>query len=75
MTPVIYQPSQLPPRYRTVLHLNPMYYPVQMLRSAIYELRSPSLAVYAGSAISAAISLAVGASVFRRLSTRFAKEI
>jgi len=75
MTPVIYSPSQLPANYRTVLHLNPMYYPVQMLRSAIYELRSPSIAVYVGSVIGAAVSLVVGAYVFRRLSIRFAKEI
>ncbi|MEY2420436.1 MAG: lipopolysaccharide transport system permease protein [Acidimicrobiaceae bacterium] len=75
MTPVIYSPTQLTPKYRTVLHINPMYYMVQMLRSSIYELRMPSLAVTAGAVVSTVLSLVAGGLLFRRLSIRFAKEI
>ena len=75
LTPVVYSPAFLPPRYRLVLHMNPMYYFITLIRSTVYELHYPSLGVLAGSLASSLISVVAGAWLFQRLSARFAKEI
>jgi ABC-type polysaccharide/polyol phosphate export permease len=71
----VYSPSFLPPRYRLVLHMNPMYYFVTLIRSTVYELQYPSAGVLGGAIASSVISVVVGAWLFQRLSARFAKEI
>jgi ABC-type polysaccharide/polyol phosphate export permease len=37
LTPIVYHPSIVPPRYRFALWANPMYYLVQTFRDPIYE--------------------------------------
>lgn len=37
LTPIVYHPSIVPPRYRFVLWLNPMYYLIQTTRRPIYD--------------------------------------
>jgi ABC-type polysaccharide/polyol phosphate export permease len=75
MTPVVYSLSLLPRKYQVVLHLNPMYYFVTMVRTPLYELRYPTLGVFAGSVAWTVVALASGTWLFQRLSVRFAKEI
>src|SRR6266498_5821314 len=56
LTPIVYHPSIIPPRFRFALWLNPMYYLVQTFRKPIYDGVLPSPKVLAPSV---AISLAV----------------
>jgi ABC-type polysaccharide/polyol phosphate export permease len=45
LTPVVYHPSIVPPKFRFALWLNPLYYLVQTFRKPIYDgvLPSPAL--------------------------------
>jgi ABC-type polysaccharide/polyol phosphate export permease len=47
LTPIVYEPSIVPSRYRVWLSLNPMYHLIQVFRKPIYEgvLPSPELLV------------------------------
>jgi ABC-type polysaccharide/polyol phosphate export permease len=56
LTPIVYEPSIVPYRYRVILSLNPMYYLVQVFRKPIYDgvLPSPDLLL-----LSFAMSVAV----------------
>ena len=56
LTPIVYHPSIVPPRFRVALWANPMYYLVQTFRRPIYEGVLPS-----GRLIAASAALAVGA--------------
>src|SRR4029078_13539198 len=56
LTPIVYHPAIVPPRYRFALWLTPMYYLIQVTPRPIYDgiLPSPTLL-----AATAAISVAV----------------
>ncbi len=43
LTPIVYEPSIVPFRYRVILSLNPMYYLIQIFRKPIYDGVVPSL--------------------------------
>jgi ABC-2 type transport system permease protein len=47
LTPIVYHPAIVPPRFRFALWLNPLYYLVQTFRKPIYDgvLPSPALAL------------------------------
>jgi ABC-2 type transport system permease protein len=75
LTPVVYAASQLPPKYRWVIHLNPLYYFVTFIRSTVYDLQYPTLGVFVGALLSAVGAFVGGAYLFGRLSSRFAKEV
>jgi ABC-2 type transport system permease protein len=49
LTPIVYHPSIVPPRYRFALWANPMYYLIQVFRTPIYDGVLPSARVVAGS--------------------------
>lgn len=49
LTPIVYEPSIVPFRYRVVLSLNPMYHLVQVFRKPIYDGVIPSVPLLAGS--------------------------
>jgi ABC-type polysaccharide/polyol phosphate export permease len=49
LTPVVYHPSIVPPKYRFALWANPMYYFVQTFRAPIYDGVIPSAGLVLGS--------------------------
>ena len=49
LTPIVYHPSIVPPRYRFALWANPMYYLVQTFRTPIYDGVIPSATLVLGS--------------------------
>ena len=56
LTPIVYEPSIVPYRYRVILSLNPMYHLIRVFRNPIYAGTLPSGALLAGSL---ALSLAM----------------
>jgi homopolymeric O-antigen transport system permease protein len=42
LTPIVYEPSIVPSRYRVILALNPMYYLIQVFRKPLYDGVLPS---------------------------------
>jgi ABC-2 type transport system permease protein len=56
LTPIVYHPAIVPPRYRFALWLNPMYYIIQTIRRPIYDGLLPEAKFLVPSA---AISLAL----------------
>jgi len=63
LTPIVYHPSIVPPRYRFALWANPMYYLVQTFRQPIYDGTIPGAGVLLGS-ISLSIAVLVTGWVF-----------
>jgi ABC-type polysaccharide/polyol phosphate export permease len=56
LTPIVYEPSIVPFRYRVLLSLNPMYHLIQVFRKPIYDGVLPSPTLLAGSfALSVAV--------------------
>jgi ABC-2 type transport system permease protein len=49
LTPIVYHPSIVPPRYRFALWANPMYYLVQTFRTPIYDGTIPGARLVLGS--------------------------
>ena len=74
LTPIIYHPSIVPPRYRLALWANPMYYLVQTFRRPIYDGQLPGGLVLAGAAGISALVFASGWVYFARHANRFAFE-
>ncbi len=56
LTPIVYHPSIVPPKYRFALWANPMYYLVQTFRDPIYDGTVPKLGLLLGAV---ALSIAV----------------
>lgn len=74
-TPVIYDLSMVPDRFRSFLLLNPMTWFVDLFRYPLYRLTLPpgrALLVCSGFAV---VSLGLGATLFSRLAASFAKEV
>ena len=74
LTPIVYHPAIVPPKFRFALWLNPLYYLVQTFRKPIYDgvLPSPAL-LGASSGISLAVFLS-GWIYFANRAERFAFE-
>ena len=70
-TPILYDPSRLPPGLRTFLAFNPMYGVVSLVRTSLMG-RPLDLAALAVSLAAAAVLLVVALAVFRRRSADFA---
>jgi len=60
LTPIVYHPSIVPPRYRFALWANPMYYLLQTFRKPIYEGVLPSPGLVGASAALAVTVFATG---------------
>lgn len=72
LTPIVYHPAIVPPKFRFALWLNPMYYLVQTFRKPIYDGDIPSLALVGASlALSVAVFL-TGWIYFSRHADEFA---
>jgi ABC-2 type transport system permease protein len=72
LTPIVYHPSIVPPRFRLALWLNPMYYLVQTFRRPIYDGMLPSLAFIAASLAMSIAVFITGWVYFCHRSERFA---
>lgn len=84
LTPILYQPELIPEvaevqgievRLRSMLALNPMSIFVRAYRDMLYHLRMPTLATWAVLVVITAVSLLLGAAVFRKLEPNLAEEI
>ena len=72
LTPIVYHPAIVPPKFRFALWLNPVYYLVQTFRKPVYDGVLPSVALVA---VSSALSLVVFVSgwiYFAKRAERFA---
>jgi lipopolysaccharide transport system permease protein len=75
LTPVFYPLTTVPAQYLNIYMLNPETNFMQIYRDILLYSQTPSLTSIAFVLISAVISLAAGAAVFKRLERRFAEEI
>jgi ABC-type polysaccharide/polyol phosphate export permease len=71
LTPVFYTRDMVPPAFATVLSLNPVSPYVDAVRGALHAPLAPVPSQWALAALYAALALAAGAFVFRRLSRHF----
>ena len=74
-TPIIYDPTVFPPSIQKILQINPLYWYVELFRSALYTTRLPGLTTVLMCVGWAAVSLIGGWMVFEKLSAEFAKEV
>jgi len=72
VTPIVYAPSIVPPKFRLVLWLNPLYYLIQTFRDPILKGHLPSPLVTGFSAAIALVMLGVGWMFFCRNIDEFA---
>jgi len=72
LTPIVYHPSIVPPRFRFALWANPMYYLVQTFRKPIYDGVLPSAGLLAGSIGFSVVVLVTGWVYFCHRADQFA---
>ena len=72
LTPIVYHPAIVPPKFRFALWLNPLYYLVQTFRKPVYDGVLPSVALVAVSAGLALVVFVSGWIYFARRAERFA---
>ena len=72
LTPIVYHPAIVPPRFRFALWLNPLYYLVQTFRKPIYDGVLPSAGLIAASFGLSLIVFATGWVYFANRADRFA---
>jgi ABC-type polysaccharide/polyol phosphate export permease len=72
LTPIVYEPSIVPFRYRVLLSLNPMYHLILVFRRPIYDGTIPSPALLAGSFVLSVAVLVTGWLYFSHRSDRMA---
>jgi lipopolysaccharide transport system permease protein len=75
LAPVVYPLTTVPAEYLNIYMLNPVTNIMQIYRDILLYAQTPSLASIVFAMISATISLAAGAAIFKRLERRFAEEI
>ena len=72
MTPIFYPASALPERFQTVMFLNPMTPPIEMMRNVMYWGQLPSLQLWLlGCAVSVAVAV-LGFAWFQKTRKGFA---
>jgi lipopolysaccharide transport system permease protein len=75
LSPIVYPLSTVPSEYLNIYLLNPVTVFMQIYRDILLYAQTPSMTSIAFVLLSAVISLAAGAAVFKRLERRFAEEI
>ena len=75
LAPIIYTPGDLPPRFATVVQLNPMTSFTTATQDLLFFGRLPELHVWAIMAAIAAVSWVAGAALFSRLSDTLAEAV
>jgi ABC-type polysaccharide/polyol phosphate export permease len=72
LTPIVYHPAIVPPKFRFVLWLNPLYYLVQTFRKPIYDGVLPSPALIGASLALSLVVFLAGWIYFSNRAERFA---
>lgn len=72
LTPIVYHPAIVPPKYRFALWLNPLYYLVQIFRKPVYDGVLPSPALLGASVVIAVVTFVSGWIYFANRAERFA---
>ena len=70
-TPLFYPESIIPPEYKMIQKLNPMYYMIKFARTLLIDGTSPDIAMYGYCIGSALIMLVIGACIFKKTQDRF----
>ena len=74
-TPIIYNPSLIPDRFRWILYMNPMTNFINQYRNIFYYKTSPDLFVLAIMLLLSLLVLCIGYFVFSKLEKGFAEEV
>lgn len=74
LTPIVYHPAIVPPKFRFALWLNPLYYLVQTFRKPVYDGVLPSAALVGASLALSVAVLVSGWIYFANRADRFAYE-
>ncbi|MBQ3475193.1 MAG: ABC transporter permease [Bacilli bacterium] len=74
-TPIIYQPSMLPEKFKWILYMNPMAQIIDAYRSIFYYKTSPDIISLIVMAVVAFVVLIIGYGVFKKLERGFAEEV
>ncbi|MDE0801914.1 MAG: ABC transporter permease [Acidimicrobiales bacterium] len=74
-TPILYPLEIIPGWAQQIQRLNPMFHFVDAYRAVLYDLRFPALRDWLAMIFIAAITLAIGRVIFRRLEPRLAEEL
>jgi homopolymeric O-antigen transport system permease protein len=72
LTPIVYHPAIVPPKYRFALWLNPLYYLIQIFRKPIYDGVLPSPALVGASFAISLVVFVSGWIYFSNRAERFA---
>jgi homopolymeric O-antigen transport system permease protein len=72
LTPIVYHPAIVPPKFRFALWLNPLYYLVQVFRKPVYDGVLPSVALLGASLAIAVVTFVSGWVYFANRAERFA---
>jgi ABC-2 type transport system permease protein len=75
ISPVIYTEEMLPQQYVWIVHLNPMYYMINLFRAPIYDARVPDVNEFAISGVIAIVTLVVGWIIFSQKADEFAYRV
>lgn len=70
-TPIFYPAEIIPEKFRFIQTLNPLYHIIVLVRSVLIEGISPQPEVYLYCLVGAVISLAIGATVFKKTQGKF----
>lgn len=70
-TPIFYPAEIIPEKFRFIQTLNPLYHIIVLVRTVLMEGISPKPEVYLYSMMGAVLSLAIGASVFKKTQGKF----
>ena len=71
LTALFYPISIVPPTWRVLIELNPLYHVIQLLRAPIYDGQLPPLESIVIATLTAAVALVVGWTMFDRSCDRF----
>jgi lipopolysaccharide transport system permease protein len=83
-TPIIYGIERVPESHviagfqvpiADIYNLNPMVHFINAYRAIFYDVRVPTASEYLWMTVSAAIAMAIGLTIFRKLEARFAEEL
>jgi lipopolysaccharide transport system permease protein len=75
LTPIFYQPSSIPERFRRLYAVNPMMWIVEGYRDVLLRGVIPSLGAWAALATVSTVLLCAGLAIFMSVSYRFADEL
>ena len=74
-TPIIYNVSMFPAKFRWILYLNPMAHLIDAYRSIFYYKTMPNLESLGLVGLVAILVLIIGYSIFKKLEKGFAEEL